>query len=146
MPVFEWNTIYNTGIIHIDAQHQKLVALINNLHEEMKKGSGNKILDLVLKELLEYVFYHFNAEEEMFAKYSYPEFHLHRAEHDALTKKLLELREKFKAGNTFITSELITFLKSWLTIHILQSDMKFSKYLSTIKISQNEAGAQYEAG
>jgi hemerythrin len=146
MPLFEWNEIYSTGLSNIDTQHQKLFSLINELHDAMKKGKANDVIDKVLKELLEYVFFHFNDEEDLFAKYQYPDFHSHRTEHDALTKKLVEMREKFKAGNTFITSELITFLKSWLTIHILQSDMKFAKYLNTIGNTKNRSGVQLDAG
>ena len=146
MPLFEWNEIYGTGIGRIDEQHQRLFALVNNVHQAMKEGKGKEILDATLKELLEYVFYHFNEEEELMQKYSFSDFHIHRTEHDNLTKNLLELRGKFKDGNTFITSELISFLKSWLTIHILQSDMKFSKYMKTIQVQQNQMGVNKNAG
>jgi len=146
MILFKWNNRYNTGLMILDEQNQKLFELINNLDSCINTKIQTDIIDLRLKELLEYIFHHFNIEEEMYAKSDYPDYRLHRAEHDSLIKKLLELRGKFKAGNTTIVSELSTFLKSWLIIHILQSDMKFAKYIKSKNNSQYQIGIQYKAG
>ena len=142
MTQFKWNDRYRTGLILIDEQHQKLFELINNLNLAIYAENGKELLDNVLKELLEYVFHHFKVEEEFLSKNKYPDFRLHRTEHDSLTKNLLELRGKYKTGNRSIASELSNFLKSWLIIHILQSDMKFAKYVKVINKSHNQIGIQ----
>jgi hemerythrin len=146
MAVFEWNDFYGIGIKLIDEQHKQLFNLVNSLHQATKIEKGKELLDSKLKELLEYVFYHFNNEEEIMLRFCYPDFRTHRAEHDSLTKNLLELRSKYNEGKIFIVVELINFFKSWLTIHILQSDMKSAKYIRTIEIFRNLPGVQNDAG
>jgi len=138
MTQFKWNDRYKTGLILIDEQHQTLFEFINSLNVTINSEKGKYFLDGVLKELLEFVFHHFNIEEGLITKYKYPDFRLHRAEHDSLTKNLLELRGKYKTGNVFIASEISNFLKSWLIIHILQSDMKFAKFVKMINKSQDQ--------
>lgn len=145
MALFDWNQIYCTGIAIIDEQHQNLFELVNSIHQAVKETGGKERLDSLLKELLEYIFFHFKTEEELMSKYRYPEFQLHRLEHDNLTRNLLELRSKFKNGNMFVSAELTKFLKSWLTIHILQTDMKFVKHLKSVQHSQNKIGVQKNA-
>lgn len=129
MTLFKWNERYKTGLVIIDERHKKLFELINDLYEYNIVNSRKEIIDKQLKELLEYIFQQFKTEEELLAKHKYPDFRLHRTEHDSLTKNLMELRGRYHTGNTFVITEIITFLNNWLIIHILQSDMKFAKYL-----------------
>ncbi len=146
MALFDWNKIYCTDVAIIDEHHMYLFELINSMHRAAKERNGNEKLDNLFKELLENIFFHFKKEEELMSKCRYPEFQLHRLEHDNLTRNLLEFRGKFKDGNTFASAEVAKFLKSWLTIHILQTDMKFAKHFKTVQHLQNQTGVQKNAG
>jgi hemerythrin len=54
MALITWSDEYQLGIKEIDAQHQKLVAMINTLHNAMKEGRGKDVIQPILNELLAY--------------------------------------------------------------------------------------------
>jgi hemerythrin-like metal-binding protein len=126
---FTWNDTYNTGIKEIDAQHKKLVEILNQLFEAMGKGQAKEVLGKLLDQLIEYTVVHFATEEKLFKLYNYPESVAHKAEHAALTKTALDLQGKFKSGKAMITLEVANFLKKWLGEHIMGSDKKYSPFL-----------------
>ena len=61
MKAFVWSQIFETGIAEVDAQHRRLVELVNDLGEEIDRGDSRK-LDFVLQELAQYTVYHFGSE------------------------------------------------------------------------------------
>jgi len=130
MSLLTWNEKYSVSVKELDNQHQKLFALVNELYDAMKVGKGNEVLGKILGELTEYTLYHFRNEENMFQKYNYPAQIAHKQEHDALTKKVAELKTKFAQGNSFITTEVMNFLKDWLNHHIMQEDKKYGPFLN----------------
>lgn len=83
----------------------------------------------MLSELVSYTLYHFRAEAGAFQKYGYPEQRQHKTEHDDLTKKVVDLQNKFNAGGLVLSTEVMNFLKDWLNNHILNIDMKYGPFL-----------------
>ena len=63
MPLIEWNDTYSVGIKIIDEQHKKFFSIINTLFDAMKEGKGDELVETVLKELQDYVIYHFQSED-----------------------------------------------------------------------------------
>jgi len=61
--------------------------------------------------------------------HAYPDFAAHKAAHEALKKQVLDFQREFEAGETFISVELMTFLKNWLEKHIQGTDMRYSPFL-----------------
>lgn len=49
----------------------------------------------------------------------------HKLEHDRLTKQVREFQRSFQAGRSSVTIPLMTFLKDWLTKHIMTEDEKY---------------------
>jgi len=127
--LFIWNDSYNTGIASIDAQHKKLVEILNQLFSAMEKGQAREILGKLLDELIQYTVTHFATEEKYFKLYGYTESITHKMEHDALTKKAVELQTQYKAGKMVMTTQVANFLKEWLSGHILGSDKKYVPFL-----------------
>lgn len=115
----------------IDQQHQKLVQLINGLHNHMVAGDAREIMTKVLDRVIEYTGFHFNTEEQLMQKYGYPESDAHRHEHKSLVDTAVDLQQKLKSGHAHITMETMHFLQEWLHHHILGSDKKFAQYLHT---------------
>lgn len=135
MPLMQWNPKYSVNIREIDQQHQKLIALINELYDAMTAGQGKETLGKVLNELVNYTVYHFGVEEKLFQQHGYPETDAHKAEHVKLTKTASELKQKFDAGKAQITVEVMNFLKDWLNGHILGTDKKYSAFLNSKGVS-----------
>ena len=125
MAFVDWSKSLETGNTQIDQQHQKLVEILNRLHEAMHSGKGSALLSTVFGELLDYTSYHFNTEEELFGPVDYPEKAQHIQEHKALVNQALELKQKFDSGKAFISVEVLNFLRDWVTNHIMKMDMTY---------------------
>lgn len=129
MPIMNWSENLSVGIVEIDAQHKNLLAQINQLHDSMKEGKGKEALGKTLDELVTYTAYHFKTEERFFLKFAYPDTPAHKKEHDDLTKKAVDLKDKYSKGQMVLTIEVMNFLKDWLTNHIMVSDKKYAPFL-----------------
>jgi hemerythrin len=125
-----WSNELSVGIEHVDEQHKKLVGLLNGLHDAMKLGKGKDTLGKTLSDLVDYTAFHFKTEEDLFRIHAYPDYLIHKKEHDALTKQALDLKERFTRGDLFLSNKTMLFLKDWLNGHILGSDKKYGPFLS----------------
>jgi hemerythrin len=129
MKLFEWDAKYSLQIAEIDAQHQQLFALFNELYEAMQEGHGNEVIDKVLDGVVEYTVYHFAYEGKLLRQYGYPGEAAHQAEHEKLTLQARALVQKLHAGQSHVTMATLKFLCDWLNRHILESDKKFAPFL-----------------
>ena len=129
MKLFEWDAKYCVHIAEIDAQHQKLFALFNELYEAMQEGQGNEVVGKVLTGVVDYTAYHFAHEEKLLRQYGYPGEAAHQAEHEKLTLQARALVQKLHAGQSHVTMATLKFLCDWLNTHILESDRKFAPFL-----------------
>lgn len=127
--LFQWSDDYSVKVPSIDAQHQRLVAMLNDLHDGMSSGHGAEVLTPILAGLIDYTAQHFAHEETLFAQYGYPDAAEHIAEHRQLVAQVLAFKAKVESKQATINMELMRFLKDWLIKHILGSDMRYSALL-----------------
>ena len=125
----EWSDALSVGDPHIDQQHQKLVSIINNLHDAMASQSTQAQLQSLLDQLIAYTREHFGYEERRMRTGHYPDLAAHQKLHAALLQQVGELYAEFKQGNKFIYMDLMKFLKSWLIEHIQKTDKQYSSWL-----------------
>ena len=130
MSLITWSGQLLVGVEEIDQQHQKLVQLINSLHNHMLAGDASEIIDKVLDRIIQYTGFHFETEEKLMQAFDYPDSVAHRSEHSDLVNTALTLQQKLRNGNGHITMETMHFLQDWLQHHILGSDKKFASYLN----------------
>jgi hemerythrin len=130
MALMEWSPVFSVKVKKFDEQHKKLLDLVNQLHEAMKAGEGNTMLGMVLQSLISYTSTHFADEEKMMQANAYPEYARHKAEHENLVKRVLELQQQFQAGNAMLTMNVLSFLKEWLVKHIQGEDKKYGVYFN----------------
>jgi hemerythrin-like metal-binding protein len=84
--LFVWNDSYSTGIREIDAQHKKLVDILNALYDAM--GKGRAISPLAnARRAYQYTVVHFATEERLFKLHGYPDALAHKREHDELPQR-----------------------------------------------------------
>lgn len=129
--LIQWNETLSVKVQEIDNQHRKLINLINNLDEAMRKGKGKEVLGTVLNELVQYTKQHFAYEQGLMATYHYPDAEAHAHKHDTLTRQVFELHVKYMAGQASLTIPTMSFLNSWLIDHIQNTDKKFGDYLNS---------------
>lgn len=134
MAFVDWSTGLSVSVEQIDSQHQRLIAILNELHAAMKLGHGNDSLVVIFDELLEYTKYHFGTEEKLFDQYGYPEKAAHTAQHQALTKTATELQAQFNSGKVLISTKVLEFLKGWVANHILQADKAYTEFFHSVGV------------
>ncbi len=130
MEMISWSEKYSVNNFLIDAQHKKLVSIINRLHAAMKEGKAKNILEFILDDLIMYTKEHFRTEERMMMNANYPGLKEHSQEHEKLTEKVIDFQKLFIEGKALITMDLMNFLKSWLINHIEGTDKKYKGKLS----------------
>lgn len=134
MPLMEWNDKLSVGVDAIDSDHKHLVGLVNELHDAVKAAKGKEVLGKVLDGLIAYTKSHFGREEVEMGKTHYPKANDHIKEHANLTKQVLDVQAKYKAGNNAVLSmEVMAFLRDWLIKHIQASDKALGEHLKAQK-------------
>lgn len=126
MPLLAWSETMSVHCAAIDAQHKKMILLINELHEARLRGAANQVLAQLLIGLIDYTRTHFIFEEHYMESNAYPGLLRHRAEHQELARQVQALKMQFDRGEVMSSAELMGFLKGWLTTHILGSDQKYA--------------------
>ncbi len=125
MPFIEWAEEYSVNVKEIDDQHKGLFQIINNLNDAVSEGKAPGVIDATIHKMIEYANVHFATEEKYMTKYHYPGYQEHKAEHDQFNLKSLEMNGRLKAGVYVMSTEILRFLKDWLTNHILVTDKKY---------------------
>ena len=101
MSLIEWDSTYALGLKDVDEHHQHLVSQLNRLYDGIVY---NKIVDVndVFNELVEYVRYHFDLEEKLMLDSKYKGYKSHVDKHSEFITSILELQNKYHAGNTYV--------------------------------------------
>lgn len=134
MAFVDWKPEYSVGNAEIDEQHRRLVGLINQLHDAMKAGGRHEDLMKIMNELVSYTRYHFAHEEKLMQRAGYPDLAAHQRTHRAMVEQVEKLRQEAGTSRAGFSIKLMGFLKSWLTDHILGSDMKYAPSLRAAKV------------
>jgi len=127
--MFEWRKEFSVEIGSVDAQHQTLFAIAGELYSAMMAGQSRMAMGKILDRLVQYTKMHFAHEERLMQLHGYPGLEAHKAEHQALTAKVLKFQEEFQEGQVNISVQLLQFLRNWLEGHIKGSDRRYSPFL-----------------
>lgn len=134
MKIIEWDDKFSVGIKEIDDQHRVLIDILDELYYAMLKGRGSELIGTTLERVIQYTKTHFTTEELLFKKYNYPEEKEHKAEHDAMLKKVDAFQKEFKNGK-LIGVDLMQFLTKWFVEHLQTTDYRYVKFFREIGVS-----------
>jgi hemerythrin len=132
MAYFDWDPALETGHAEIDAQHRRLFALANALHEATEKDTGDEdaVADAVYG-LVGYVAEHFADEEALMDACAYSPANWHKTLHRDLTAETMRFTARFMNDEDVTPVMLALFLVDWLQNHILKEDMRFVEFQRT---------------
>ena len=130
MPLIAWNEDYSIGVPQLDEHHQHLFFLSNRFHDIFVKEAPSQDLSPLFDELIDYIIYHFAAEERLMQELRFPEYETHRKEHETFSKRLVELDKQSSQDKKHLLIETVVFLHTWLKSHILQSDAEFGRFIA----------------
>ncbi len=125
-----WSDAFSVGVPAMDAQHRKLVNMINQLadcHAEQGVGASSGFHE-ILSAMFDYTQGHFKSEEAYLEKIAYPHLSAHEKEHQAFLEKATALAV-VSADGVQDSAGLHDYLKGWLLEHILKSDMQYRFYV-----------------
>jgi hemerythrin-like metal-binding protein len=127
MAVFVWSERFATGHPELDAQHQRLLELVERLGGQRGTVSAEEAEQLV-GQVRDYVRYHFSFEEAAWARAGLPDDT--RARHARTHGTFLEQVERAWGTGLPIAERLgglHEFLLSWLIVHILGDDKAMAR-------------------
>jgi hemerythrin len=129
MPFFDWVPSYSVGVKELDTQHQKLIGILNQLHDAMKTGKGAQELGGIIQEMVNYTQFHFGAEEKILSSAAYPDYLKQKSEHAAFNRKSLDFQAQYQQGKLAMSVDVLNFLKTWWVTHIQVEDQKYAEHL-----------------
>ena len=125
MPLINWTSSIALDIPSMDAQHQRWIGLINDLHEAMRVGQGRAQIGQTLTAMVDYTATHFATEEELMVKHKFPEYAQHKALHDEFTARVKGWQAAQQGAGAALTLEVMSALRDWLINHIQTVDRKY---------------------
>jgi len=130
MALIEWRKDFETGVEEVDHEHQELVELINQLHEEMKAGAEADAVADFLGEVFARISAHFALEETVMRKHGYDEYEAHKAEHEKLLDDIRDIMDAHEEGRyTDYEGALSGAVRDWFVNHFKTKDARLHKML-----------------
>ena len=137
MALFQWDDSLSVGVSMMDAQHKRLVEMVNRIYDAMRTSKGDQAVQQILLDLANYTLTHFAAEETLMRRAQYPGLNAHLALHKALIDQVQQMMGNFKAGKMIATVSLATFLKDWLVQHIQKEDRQYGVFIQQQRLVHN---------
>ncbi|MBF0249738.1 MAG: hemerythrin family protein [Alphaproteobacteria bacterium] len=130
MTFIEWKKSYAVGNPLVDYDHMTLVSITNELFHRVEQGYSAEEIAKTISQLTDYVERHFAREEDLFKGTEYPDIDKHVAMHADITKTVRDIATAYTANPSAINVfEVLDFLKTWLTHHIMKADRGYGPYL-----------------
>ncbi|WP_428569755.1 MAG: bacteriohemerythrin [Solidesulfovibrio sp. DCME] len=128
--MISWDACLSVGVAEIDAQHQAIIGLINDL--EAKHGCDDPaVVTEALRFLRDYFNRHFALEEKLMADIAFPHRDRHAANHETFVNQVIffEIEKEFGLVTQQMVDELLGFLTEWFVRHIASEDRELGAYL-----------------
>lgn len=138
MANFEWKSDYSVNDETIDAQHRALIAILNELADQLKGGKAalDDSTRAVFDHLAQYITDHFAYEEDRMVAAGYPEDKVaaHRLEHNKFLRQVQEFEQVFESGDPAVLEQMMPFLYGdWLIHHICGTDKDYVPFLDAAR-------------
>jgi len=124
-----WKDAFSVGNENLDSQHRVMFGLLNDLYDTLQEGQSKKPINTLIEEACQYAKHHFETEEALMAKCSYPGLGEHKKAHEAYRKQVAQIQQGSKEDMAF---ELFLFLREWWLNHIRQMDSEYALCLKKL--------------
>lgn len=132
MQAIVWKSDYNLGVPEIDAQHQQLVMVINQLQVLLRKPhiTCHDVFEM-LSEFEKYAEYHFETEKRWAKRLGVQtdDWLLHQKQHDTYSVRMQEFRATLRDDTPAVLVKLAAFLGTWWLSHILVEDRELGRLM-----------------
>ena len=141
MNLMAWSDHFVSGIDAVDVQHKALVEMINAAAPHLASGGeeAQHTVGPLLDKLVRYAASHFKFEEDMMQSAqllpAYFSQHLHT--HQTFVDEVIQMRAQYEKGESLSGNDLLHFLTSWLTFHILSEDKHMAQQNLAVRSGQS---------
>ena len=125
----QWTPEMSVDIPEIDAQHQSLFAIINELRDKENEGAAPETILAIIGRLVDYSNDHFKDEENLLMDCGYPRLGQHSSAHLGYIKKMDFFIQDFSENRQGLTVEILEFLTQWWMEHITHVDMDYARHI-----------------
>ena len=139
MVSFVWTPALAVGFAEMDAQHQQLIALMGQLHDEAASQAPKGVFLGTLGELGDLTVRHFAEEERVMMAIDFPRFDQHKMLHIGLLERFMQYREDLEGPAGKFTPAFSSFLSGWLTSHIKGPDTQYGVFSGQL-VRRSDAG------
>jgi hemerythrin-like metal-binding protein len=127
--LIQWSQGYSVNNNEIDAQHKKLIELINLLYNVYLDQKHETEINNIIDQIKQYSLYHFKTEETLFRLKKYENTEEHIKLHQSFIDEFEAIIKTYNGLNLVITMKTMTFLQRWLTNHIIKEDKKYIGFI-----------------
>ena len=133
-----WDEKYATGIELVDSQHKELISLTNKLYKACMDGyeAVSTVFKEAMSSMVEYVRYHFAAEEKIMDRIKYPMYSDHKKQHEVMVRLILESAMEYNEGKKTVPHNFVRILKDWILSHIAIYDKAFGTHVADLRKKQ----------
>ncbi|MCX7176752.1 MAG: bacteriohemerythrin [Proteobacteria bacterium] len=131
-----WRNEYSVGVADIDAQHQRLLELLNKVNAMNPEGLApmartGEVMKL-LESFNEYAAYHFLSEEALMREHieANEDTVKHIVAHRSYWSIISTFKKRFQEGDEKVNGELVEYLNRWWINHILETDQQLGRELN----------------
>ena len=132
-----WNTSYILDIPTIDKQHMQFFKLFDKFNMLDPQNLDYETIKVYIDELEKYTKLHFRTEESLLRISNYDDLILHVEQHHIFSNKIDEFKIAYGYGNHLILTQIITFMRKWLIVHISEVDRKYALSVKQFLIDRN---------
>lgn len=129
MRSLQWTPEHSVFLPEIDAEHQAMFRLVQDLRHAALGGSGPDTLMHHLRRVSEEFTAHFQHEERLMRASRYPSTGWHKAQHGAARSKLIAVRGAIRTGDRQVISHAVECVADWIRDHTSVADRMFGAYV-----------------
>jgi hemerythrin len=129
MRLFKWRKTNAVFIPEIDAEHQELFRIAEELHEAAEAGAETPRLLAIFRELTGHAEAHFEHEESLMRATNCPSYEWHIGQHNTSRKRIRQFAPQIEQGDTQALQLLLEFLSGWLNDHTSLTDRMMAAHV-----------------
>ena len=129
MRSLRWTPEHSVFVPEIDAQHQEMFRLAEELRRAVLAGEKPGELELLRRRLASEIAGHLSHEERLMRAAEYPAFDWHERQHQTARAKLITLKRDIESGEWQAMFESLESLAGWMRDHTSVADRMAGAYL-----------------
>lgn len=123
----EWIPEYSVGVEELDAQHKRLVEIINHLMDVISDVPKEEDVKQIIGDIVRYKAEHFATEEKYFHEFNYEDTAAHEAKHREFNTQVETIQRQYEGDTMGFAFAIVDFLGDWLIGHLMGMDKKYTQ-------------------